>query len=120
MKNPEGGFKSKVVLKGISLTYGNSKVVRYDSILEKIEQYVESGDNTPSVFYETENFFYRSPNFQLFMVNLQKHFRVTYDKRLICPDFSTLPYGFRSSKRKISTLKSHCDKMLPLKKRKLR
>ena len=120
LKNPEGGFKSKVVLKGISLTYGNSKVARYDSILEKIEQYVESGDNTPSVFYETENFFYRSPNFQLFMVNLQKHFRVTYDKRLICPDFSTLPYGFRSSKRKISTLKSHCDKMLPLKKRKLR
>ena len=118
LKNPEGGFKSKVVLKGISLTYGNSKVARYDNILEKIERYVESGDNSPSVFYETENFFYRSPNFQLFMTNLQKHFRVTYDKRLICPDFSTLPYGFRSSKRKISALKS--DKALPLKKRKLR
>ena len=116
LKNPEGNYKSKVVLKGISLNYGNSEVARYDTILAKIEKFVASGDNSPTVFYKTENFFHRSSNFQIFMTNLTKNFRCTYDKRLICNSFNTVPFGFRPLKRKIADFN---EKTLPLKKRRL-
>ena len=96
-KKPENGQLSKVVLKGISLSYGNSKLICYDTILDKIEKFVTKQDNSSTAFYETENFFYRAPDFQVYMRHLTKHFKVTYDKRLICEDFTTLPYGYRKN-----------------------
>ena len=93
-KSPENGMLSKVVLKGISLTFGNSKVACYDVILDKIEKFVAARDDSAEPFYKTENFFYRAPDFQIYMRDLTKNFKVTYDKRLICEDFTTLPYGY--------------------------
>ena len=114
-KNPEGPCKSKVVLKGISLTYGNSTVARYDTILSKIDLFVQAGDNAYTTFYQTRNFFHRTPDFQVFMANLTKQFRCTYDKRLLCQNYTTVPYGFRSCSavKRCTTSQS----MLPLKKR---
>ena len=85
-----------MVLKGISLTFGNSKVACYDTILDKIEKFVATRDDSTSPFYKTENFFYRAPDFQVYMRDLTKNFKVTYDKRLICEDFTTLPYGYNN------------------------
>ena len=69
----------------------------YDVILDKIEKFVADRDNTTTTFYKTENFFYRAPDFQIYRRDLTKKFKVTYDKRLICEDFTTLPYGYIST-----------------------
>ena len=125
LKDCDGPCKSKVVLKGISLTYGNSQVVSYDNILNKIEKFVKNGDNSASTFYQTQNFFYRAPNFQIFMRNLTKKFRCTYDKRLICQDYTTVPFGYKISGNMLANSVKRStpqldQNMLPLKKRCIR
>ena len=73
----------------------NCRIACFGKILEKVESYVETGDNSTSIFFSTDNHFHRSPDFRIFMVSLQKKYKIEYDKRVICSDFSTTPYGYQ-------------------------
>ena len=86
---------SKCVIKGISLNFSNSKIVTPNTISSKIEKYVKDGDESKSLFYETDNFFKRSPDMHMYMVNHKKHYKILYDKRRHFKDFTTLPFGYK-------------------------
>ena len=94
MKDFDGEYRTKTVIKGISMNSSNQKIACFDKVLEKVEAYVNDFDTSTSVFYDTNIHFYRSPEFRIFMVNLQKRYKICYDKRVICADFSTIPYGY--------------------------
>jgi hypothetical protein len=96
LKDFAGEYRTKTVIKGISMKVSNSKIACYGKVLEKVENYVENKDKSKTVFYSTENHFYRSLEFRIFMTTLHKKYKIEYDKRFICPDYSTLPYGYKS------------------------
>ena len=96
LKDFDGEYRTKTVIKGISMNSSNQKIACFDKVLEKVEAYVNDFDTSTSVFYDTNIHFYRSPEFRIFMVNLQKRYKICYDKRVICADFSTIPYGYRA------------------------
>ena len=94
----ENGNKSKCVIKGVSMNFSNSDIVTPETMASKIESYVKKGDISKSLFYETNKFFKRSPDLRMFMIHHKKHYRITYDKRRCLKDFSTVPYGYKTSK----------------------
>ena len=86
---------SKCVIKGVSMNFSNSKIITPKTISSKIEKYVKYGDESRSLFYETDNFFKRSPDLHMYMVNHEKHYKILYDKRRYFKDSSTWPFGYK-------------------------
>ena len=95
MKHHTGHFRTKTVIKGISMVSSNSKIACFDNVVKKVEEYVKNYDTSATVFYDTDSHFHRDVGFRIFMTNLKKNYRIEYDKRVICTDFTTIPYGYK-------------------------
>ena len=90
----ESGNMSKCVIKGISMKFSNCEIVTFDKMSSKIEEYVKTGDSTPEVFYKTDSHFFRAPDLKIYMRDLTKHYKISYDKRIIIDNYNTVPYGY--------------------------
>ena len=89
------GKISKCVIKGISMKFSNSKIVTFDKMDEKITSYVETGTSKPETFYQTDSHFFRAPDFKIYMRDLTKQYKISYDKRVIADHYNTVPYGYK-------------------------
>ena len=88
-------MKTKVVIKGISMRFSNSKVATFPNIANKITKYVETGDSTPETFYKTYSHFHRASNFNVYMMSQNKQYCILYDKCVITDNYNTVPYGYK-------------------------
>ncbi len=87
--------KNKVVLKakGVTLHSANAQVVTLESMVCLVQAYVTSRDTT-DLLTRTETIVRNKKKFTLHNRAVLKRFRVVYDKRVLLPDYSTLPYGY--------------------------
>ncbi len=87
--------KNKVVLKakGVTLHSANAQVVTLESMICLVHAYVTSRDTT-ALLTRTETIVRNKKKFTLHNRTVLKRFKVVYDKRVLLPDYSTLPYGY--------------------------
>ena len=77
------------------MKFSNCKIVTFDKMSEKIDNYVKTRSSTPEPFYKTDSHFYRAPDFKIYMRNLTKDYKIMYDKCVLINDFDTVPYGYK-------------------------
>ncbi|XP_052426447.1 uncharacterized protein LOC127968976 [Carassius gibelio] len=87
--------KNKVTLKakGVTLHSANAKIVTLESMIGLIQGYVTSRD-TSHLLTRTETIVRNKKKFTLHNTAVLKRFKVVYDKRVLLPDYTTLPYGY--------------------------
>ncbi len=87
--------KNKVILKakGVTLHSSNAQVVTLESMICLVHAYVTSRDTT-TLLTRTETIVRNKKKFTLHNRAVLKRFKVVYDKRVLLPDYSTLPYGY--------------------------
>ncbi|KAI2645089.1 putative DNA polymerase [Labeo rohita] len=88
--------KGKVCMKvkGITLNAVNSEVITLDSLIGLVDHYVTERDNSLHVLAHNDTIVRNKKNLTLHNKSFVKKFKVVYDKRVLLPDFTTLPYGF--------------------------
>ncbi|KAL1280041.1 hypothetical protein QQF64_014641 [Cirrhinus molitorella] len=88
--------KGKVCMKakGITLNSENSKVIRLDSLISLVQSYVKSSDSTRHILAHTDNIVRNKKMLTLHNKPVVKRFKVVYNKRVLLPDYTTLPYGY--------------------------
>lgn len=88
--------KGKVCMKakGITLNAVNSQVIRLDTLIGLVEDYVSGRDNNRHVLARADTIVRNKKQFTLHNKALVKKFKVVYTKRVLLPDYSTVPYGF--------------------------
>ena len=91
----KSGKRSKCVIKGVSMKFSNCKLVTFDKMSDKIEHYIKTGESTPETFFQTDSHFYRAPDFKIYMRDLTKQYKISYDKRVIVDHYNTVPYGYK-------------------------
>ncbi|XP_039511243.1 uncharacterized protein LOC120466725 [Pimephales promelas] len=79
--------------KGITLNANNAQIVTLQSLIGLVCAYVETGD-TQELFPRTETITRNKRTFTLHNRSIVKSFRLVYNKRVLQPDYTTLPYGF--------------------------
>jgi len=85
--------KVEIKVKGFRIDHETSAIVNFENLKRKVQLYVKDGcrEETTVLIPRIE----RTKNQQLTTVYRKKVYRITYDKRIILPDFSTVPYGYK-------------------------
>ena len=88
--------KGKVVMKakGITLTPQNAKVVKLDTLIDLVDNYVVDRDTGKHVLAQMHNIARDKRTLTLRNTVVEKRFRVVYNKRVLLSDYNTLPYGY--------------------------
>ncbi|MGL5342811.1 MAG: hypothetical protein ACRC90_07815 [Lactococcus garvieae] len=88
--------KGKVCMKakGITLNAVNSEVIRLDSLIDLVEQYVRGVGRDNYILARADGIVRNKKKFTLQNKSVGKKFKVVYNKRVLRPDFTTLPYGY--------------------------
>ncbi len=87
--------KNKVTLKakGIMLHSSNTQIVTLESMVCLVHDYMTSRDTT-HLLTCTETIVRNKKKFTLHNRSFMKRFKVVYDKRVLLPYYTTLPYGY--------------------------
>ncbi|XP_053481752.1 uncharacterized protein LOC128608210 [Ictalurus furcatus] len=88
--------KGKVCMKakGVTLNAVNSKAIRLDTLIGLVDHYVVGEDNSRHILAYTDTIVRNKKQFTLHNRSVVKKFKVVYNKRVLLPDFTTIPYGF--------------------------
>ena len=80
-------------VRGFSLNYKASLILNFNSMKEAL---VAWKMNKPKELITVKTELHRSKiNRQIFNRVISKHYGVVYDKRVVRPDFTTVPFGYR-------------------------
>lgn len=85
--------KVSMKVKGFRITQDISAELNFETLRQKVHAFVKDQDRQETIIRIQR--IERNAERQVVTVIRKKVYRVTYDKRVILPDFSTLPYGFR-------------------------
>ncbi|XP_035239706.1 uncharacterized protein LOC118208867 isoform X1 [Anguilla anguilla] len=89
------GGKTCMKVKGITLHHTNTQVVNLSSLTDLVDHYVShKNDPAKEVATTTQQIVRDKKAFILRNRTVSKRFRVVYNKRVLLPDFQTLPYGY--------------------------
>ena len=94
--NPDKN-ESKCVCKckGLTLNFKTSSYVNFDTMKQLLEEFVATEKrtiiNVPQFNIRTNN------KFEVLSKNTNKIYRITYDRRVLRPDLTTRPFGYRES-----------------------
>lgn len=86
--------KTVCKVRGITLNCRSSQVVNFDTVKEMVKNFDPLIHNEPISVFEPNRIFRDSTNKTLLCKPMRKDYRVVYNKRVICEDFNTLPYGY--------------------------
>ncbi len=73
------------------LHFSNAQIVTLESMVCLVHDYVTSRDTT-QLLTHTEIIVRNKKKFTLHSRSVLKRFKVVYDKRVLLPDYTTLPY----------------------------
>ena len=85
--------KTCMKAKGITLNAENSKLIRLDTLIDLVDHHVINRNSTHHILAHSDNIVRNKRQLTLRNKVDVKRFRVVYNKRVLCPDYSTLPYG---------------------------
>jgi hypothetical protein len=94
IQNPttsEQHYKCRV--KGICLNFEAEKHVNFSSIRELVRNRVENKEEETEI-YVPQLLFRTNQHGEVSTANIQKKYRVVYDKRRLLPDYTTIPFGY--------------------------
>ncbi len=80
-------------VKGFCITHNILAAINFDNLREKVFAFVQEQDRQETVVHIQR--IERTAERNIVTVTRKKVYRVTYDKRVILEDFSTLPYGYQ-------------------------
>ena len=88
--------KGKVCMKaeGITLNAVNSEAIRLDSLIGLVDQYVRGRGDSSYILAHADSIVRNKKQFTLHNKSVVKKFQVVYNKRVLLPDLTTLPYGY--------------------------
>ncbi len=88
--------KGKVCMKvkGVTFSALNSAAITTDSMIELVHHYVKGRDDSRYILTQNNNIVRNKKQMTLHNRSFEKKFKVVYDKRVLLPDFTTIPYGF--------------------------
>jgi hypothetical protein len=88
--------KGKVCMKakGITLNAVNSETIRLDTLIGLVDQYVRGRGDSNYILAYTDSIVRNKKQFTLHNKSVVKKFKVVYNKRVLLPDLTTLPYGY--------------------------
>ena len=86
--------KTCMKAKGITLNAENSKLIRLDTLIDLVDHHVINRNSTHHILAQADNIVRNKKDLTLKNKVDVKRFRVVYNKRVLCPDYSTLPYGY--------------------------
>ena len=91
VKKPDGTRESKIKIRGFTLSHHTASHLNQQNLKKKVFKFVKEGLKlkTPVVFPQIS----RTANREVVTQDVMKEYGVTYDKRWVLGDFSTLPYG---------------------------
>lgn len=84
---------TKIKVKGFKVTHDASAQINFDNLRQKVFAFVRDNDRLESEIRIQR--IERTVERQTVTVMRKKIYRVTYDKRIVRPDFTTIPYGYR-------------------------
>lgn len=86
-------IKTVVKVKGFRIDHESSAIINFDNMRRMVHSFVKNDfrEETPVLIQRIE----RNKEHQLMTVFRKKVFRITYDKRIPCKDFTTIPYGYK-------------------------
>ena len=80
-------------VRGFSLNYRSSLVLNFESMKEALLGWKM---NRPKELITVKTEIRRSvEKMEVFNKKIEKHYGVVYDKRMVRPDFTTVPFGYR-------------------------
>lgn len=81
-----------IKVRGFSLNYSTSEIVNFAKLKSMVFQFVKNNSTvqTPVHFSRIE----RTKTRDVVTKLCTKNYRVVYDKRIVCNDFCTYPYGW--------------------------
>ena len=77
-------------VKGFDLNFSASKKIDF----EKIKEIVKNPSETKTIALEQSNIKRNKNDWTVHTNNIEKIYRLVYDKRIILPDLSTIPFGY--------------------------
>ena len=80
--------------KGITLNAENSKLIRLDTLIDLVDHHVTDRHSTHHILAHTNNIVRNKRKLTLKNESDVKRFKVVYNKRVLLPDYTTLPYGY--------------------------
>ncbi|XP_049332872.1 uncharacterized protein LOC125801098 isoform X1 [Astyanax mexicanus] len=86
--------KSVMKVKGITLNYTNAQYVNLKSLTELVDKTFKNPDCDAEIMTSYNQIVKDKRGFHLKNKPQKKRFRVVYDKRILLPDLTTLPYGY--------------------------
>jgi len=86
--------KISIKVKGFSINHAAAATINFENLRQKVFACVQARDRQETVIRIQR--IERTAERTIATVVRKKVYRVTYDKRVITPDFSTVPYGFRN------------------------
>lgn len=89
----ENKEKVCIKVKGFKITHDISATINFDALREKVHVFVQERDRQETVIRLQR--IERTAERNVVTVTRKKVYRVTYDKRVILPNFTSLPYGYR-------------------------
>ena len=81
--------KAVCKVKGFTLSRHAAKVINFKSMLDMVYE----PESSLLVHYPF-NIRRNKRKMELQVISMEKRFRLTYDKRIVLPDYSTVPYGY--------------------------
>lgn len=84
-----------IKVKGFSINDDVSALVNFEALKRKVHAFVQKGERQETTV-RTQRIEKTSDRKIVTVIRGKLH-RVTFDKRVILPDFTTIPYGFRAA-----------------------
>lgn len=81
-----------IKVKGFRIDHATSATINFENLRRKVIMYVNDGcrEQTEVLIPRIE----RTKERELITVFRKKVYRITYDKRVVKPDYTTIPYGY--------------------------
>ncbi|XP_042324842.1 uncharacterized protein LOC121931305 [Sceloporus undulatus] len=83
-------------VKGITLNVSNSEKINFDTFKDLVLDYCPYNDhqNPKNILVKQDRIVSTKGTLLIQIKSFQRTLRVTYDKRVLCKDFKSLPYGY--------------------------
>ena len=87
-----GKTETVTKIRGFTLNYANSQHLNFNTLRNMVKLFVRNGCKEHVRVYISR--IERTANRKVVTRNTKKDYRIVYDKRVIRPDFTTVPFGF--------------------------
>ena len=86
-----------IKMKGIRLNINTENIISFENLVELVKEYCH--DNTCELSLDVEQTNFKTNKFHdVLTQNIFKKLKITYDKRIVLPNFHTRPYGYKLEK----------------------